>query len=897
MCAPDQGEGLRYINASADMTSLTSRHDLDSTILGLADPAMLIAADHRILLANDPANELFGWEGTGLTGQLMDVLLPEPVVTAHHGWSEGFFNKPTARIMGENPRLEGVRRNGERVPLDISLSPIRIIDEFLVLVIIRDLDSITSRHSIPLNELSPLIEIARVITGPMETVDIFKRVARQIRPLIPYDQLFICALDQNSTTLRHHYIVGHEITGHETGSAATLTASQMSSLRSMTRPSIFVDEAVPAWFEDINGQPGRNTSVLKSMLTAPLRWDGEVIGTLILRSRSQATYGEESAKLSEQIASVLASVVARSRYRVMVAESIDQRSILANIGRQIGDAADFRPIFSSLATQIDQLIPIDRLVICSVNIESGSYVVEAEWRANDPDVAAGHARDLTGTWTEKAILANRPTIFTDELPGTPGADANPESPDSPTVKSRLTVPLKLRGQTIGVMHFKSYEFGVYEAVHLDTAQQISAQFAPTTGNAPVTLDHERERKIRRSVVELARAVVRGDGLEAIAEAVKDQLSKFVEFDRFSSATMDKETAESSMFYQFGDKLSGINTGEKIQFAGLIASNGSRIDTVGENEEIWKDRLTKSGLHSWMYTVVGSDSEQPVGVIWVGARRRHAFDDRDLEILDRLTSVMVPQFHGFAHETARRRLAEEHQRSEVLEYEARAKSEFVSSISHELKNPLTSVIAFSSLLQRDKTLNDRQLKQVDLIHKNAWRLERMIEDLLEIARANAGKLSYAISEVQVSSVVKETCEGLQPVARNSDRRLSYNCPESNATAAVDPTRLAQVLQNLIGNAIKYSPNRTGVTISTEEVDGKFMVLVRNRGTLTEEELNDAFVRFKRLDNEITRATSGTGLGLSISRQIIEEMGGSLSLGSNDGIIEARLCVPILNREQS
>ena len=98
------------MDTSARVTELTSRRDLDSTILGLADPAMLIAADHRILLANNPASELFGWEGTGLTGQLMDVLLPESVATAHHGWSADYFDKPVARTMGENPRLEGVRR-------------------------------------------------------------------------------------------------------------------------------------------------------------------------------------------------------------------------------------------------------------------------------------------------------------------------------------------------------------------------------------------------------------------------------------------------------------------------------------------------------------------------------------------------------------------------------------------------------------------------------------------------------------------------------------------------------------------------------------------------------------------------------------------------------------------
>lgn len=892
------------IQQRTGVTTISSGRDLDSVVLGLAEPAMLIGSKHRVLIANDRANALFGWEDTGLAGQSVKVLMPESMHTSHSDRAEGYFNRRAIRPMGDSTRIEAVRRTGERIQLDISLTPIELQGELVMLVTVRDVQAAASRISTPLNEPTALSELARLVSGPTEAAEVYRRMACQIRPLILYDQLLLCAFDRNTSILRDLCTVGQESTGGGHGLPVTLTDSQASGLRSMTRPAIFVGGAVPGWFAETAGNQGSGDDGFRSLLSAPLRWNGKVIGILNIRSRNDSAYSDESLKLAEQIATLLASVVARSRSRTTAAEATDQRTVLAGIGRLVGSAPDIRRVFESLATQIDRLIPIDRLAFTSVGPERGRYFLEAEWGPCDPTLLPGIGRSLAGTGTEVAILAGRPVILTEDQIQTISRHNHPVTPGPMTMKSWLTTPFKLRGETIGVMHFRSYEPDVYEAAHIEIAQDIAAQFAGAFGNATVTHDGERERKIHNSVIELTWDIVRGDQLAAIAGAVKDQLSKLVDFDRFSVATVDQDRDESEIVYESGVKLDGIDTDRKFQFAGLITRGGSRIDTVGENGEVWRDRLARAGLNSWMYTVIGDDTEQPVGTIWVGASRHGAFTECDLETLDRLTGVMVPLFHGFTQELARRRLVEERERSEalarqtaVLEFEARAKSEFVSSISHEFKTPLTSVIAFSDLLRRDSNMTEHQLKHVKLIQNNAWRLERMIEDLLEIAMANAGRLSYEISEVHVTDIVQEVCESLRLVAKNAGRRLLYNCSETVATAAVDPIRLAQAVQNLISNAINYSPTRTGITVTANEAHGQFLVRVRNRGTLTAEQVRDAFIRFKRLDNEITRGTPGTGLGLPISRQIIEEMGGTVILESKSGFVEARLCVPVLNSGQS
>lgn len=240
----------------------------------------------------------------------------------------------------------------------------------------------------------------------------------------------------------------------------------------------------------------------------------------------------------------------------------------------------------------------------------------------------------------------------------------------------------------------------------------------------------------------------------------------------------------------------------------------------------------------------------------------------------------------ALEQAREQLEGERERSQslgtqtaILESDARAKSEFISSISHEFKTPLTSVVAFSSLLRRDDSMSERQHKQLDLIQHNAWRLEKMIDDLLHVASADAGRLTFDIQEVNVTAMAKEVCDGIIPVAKAAGKRLVWRSSHVENSAAADPVRYAQAVQNIVSNAVKYSPSGTGITASICEVDGGIELLVRNKGNLSRTESEQAFSRFTRLDNEVTRSTPGTGLGLSITREILDEMGGTISLESN------------------
>ena len=466
------------------------------------------------------------------------------------------------------------------------------------------------------------------------------------------------------------------------------------------------------------------------------------------------------------------------------------------------------------------------------------------------------------------------------------------------MNSWIAAPLKLRGEAVGVMHFRTFNPNAYDRTHLDYAQQLAAIFTTTIESYSFSRDNERERQIRNTVVTLNRKAIEGAPIDVLADTTGNLLSQFIDYDRFSAVSIDVEKSETTVLYQSGLDVTGGGSSSKMPYSGMATAGMSQFGDISELPSPWSDRLKEAGLRSWMYMAIGGESDKPIGALWISSKKQSAFDSRDLEIVERIGGVLAPVFHANALEQAHEQLEGERVRSQslatqtaILESEARTKSEFISSISHEFKTPLTSVVAFSSLLRRDESMTERQKKQLDLIQSNAWRLEKMIDDLLHVASADAGRLTFDIKEVNVAAMAQEVCEGINPVAKAAGKRLVWRTSKVESSAAVDPVRYAQAVQNIVSNAVKYSPSGTAITASLCEIDGGIELLVRNKGKLSQKESEQAFSRFTRLDNEVTRSTPGTGLGLSITREILDEMSGTISLDSNQHCVEARIRVPI------
>jgi signal transduction histidine kinase len=210
---------------------------------------------------------------------------------------------------------------------------------------------------------------------------------------------------------------------------------------------------------------------------------------------------------------------------------------------------------------------------------------------------------------------------------------------------------------------------------------------------------------------------------------------------------------------------------------------------------------------------------------------------------------------------------------------RLKDEFISLVSHELRTPLTSIRGYLELLREDGKLDDDQLRYIGIVDRNSERLLDLVSDLLFLAQVDAGKLTFELQPVDLEVLVAECIEASQPTAAAKEIELVASTERLPTPVQGDPARLAQVLDNLVSNALKFTPAGGRVEVGLSAVDGAAVVEVGDTGLgLTEDEQGHLFERFFRSSRAAQNAIPGTGLGLAIAKTIVERHGGRIELES-------------------
>jgi signal transduction histidine kinase len=229
---------------------------------------------------------------------------------------------------------------------------------------------------------------------------------------------------------------------------------------------------------------------------------------------------------------------------------------------------------------------------------------------------------------------------------------------------------------------------------------------------------------------------------------------------------------------------------------------------------------------------------------------------------------------------------ERERSARAEAEAavRLREQFLAIASHELKTPLTALIGFGQLLQmraqRTGALSERDTQSLKSILAQADRLDRMINALLDVSRIEQGRLRLDRRVLDLSALADHTISEIQSMG--SEQHFEVHGSDSPIWIAGDPLRLEQVLYNLLGNAIKYSPDGGPITVSITTQDEKVYVAIRDEGIgIPTGDLPHLFERFYRAGNVSADNITGVGIGLYVVQEIVALHGGTVTVESEEG----------------
>jgi signal transduction histidine kinase len=252
----------------------------------------------------------------------------------------------------------------------------------------------------------------------------------------------------------------------------------------------------------------------------------------------------------------------------------------------------------------------------------------------------------------------------------------------------------------------------------------------------------------------------------------------------------------------------------------------------------------------------------------------------------VNAQLYAEVQAYSHameEKVARRTVELEQANDRLRELDRLKSDFLSTVSHELRTPLTSIRSFSEILLRYGVEDaEKRTKFVGIIHNEAERLTRMINDLLDLSKIEAGRLEPRPEPLELEPVFSRALDITHPIFTEKKVTVISTVEEGLPGVYADADQLHQVLTNLLSNSLNFSPECGVIRLSACKKDGFALISVADQGPgIPLDKLEQVFERFHQVRDSQKSRPLGTGLGLTISREIVERMGGNIWVESELG----------------
>ena len=208
-------------------------------------------------------------------------------------------------------------------------------------------------------------------------------------------------------------------------------------------------------------------------------------------------------------------------------------------------------------------------------------------------------------------------------------------------------------------------------------------------------------------------------------------------------------------------------------------------------------------------------------------------------------------------------------------------DFVANVSHELRTPLTAIKGYAEALLDDSDDEDAREKFLDIIHRHATRMERLVKDLLRLARLDAGQETIEVVPTDIEGLLRGIANDFEPIAAQKAQTVHVVVAREAASLMTDAAKLHDIARNLIENAVNYTPQGGAIDVRAETLNGRFQLTVADTGYGIEpDDLGRVFERFYRVDKSRARP-GGTGLGLSIVKHLVQVLDGDVTASNRAG----------------
>jgi signal transduction histidine kinase len=427
--------------------------------------------------------------------------------------------------------------------------------------------------------------------------------------------------------------------------------------------------------------------------------------------------------------------------------------------------------------------------------------------------------------------------------------------------SEIAVPILTQGKSIGIINIEEVETHAFDEYDQKFLEDLSRYAGVSLSNIIYSNrlnglhKHTSQLNTSSSIEEIAEQT-----LQAMTETLEMETCTFLlnyegDFRPIAEKGLDKSIQLREKALQgLGNIQERFRKAEEIEFI-------SELDTpININDKV-------------------------VAILSAKSIRPDNYTDHDKQLLDILANHVASAIHRIRLQRERERVLEELTLERVRVEQAneldRMKNQFISTATHELRTPVTSIIGFLELVLDDSSeeLPESVRNDLNVVFRNSMRLVDMTNDLLDVQRITSGRFEVTLEEVELINTVNDVLEELKPLFSDKKQKLLVDAPE-RLMVNVDESRISQLLINLLRNANKFTPEKGLIEVKVEAIDSYVQVSVKDSGIgLREEDLGKLFTPFPGIQHGLN--VSSTGLGLSIAKGIVELHNGTI-WAESDGL---------------
>ena len=629
----------------------------------------------------------------------------------------------------------------------------------------------------------------------------------------------------------------------------------------------------------------------RAWMGVPLSAGDQVIGVMCISSFDpDTTYSGEQLEFFSAIADQAAAILDKARLYQEMEERAQQLAALNEVGNVITSTLDLDAVLELIMSKAVELLQAQAGSLVLVDRNTGELVFEVTAGPGSANLAG--TRLPPGTGVVGAVVGEgKPVIIRDAQSDQrwyQGLDAS----SSFSTHSIIAVPMISRGRAIGVIELLNRHDGV---PFDEDDERLLTAFA---ANAAVSIENawlftQTDQALAARVEELS-----------VMQRIDRELNATLDYSRVMSLTLDWALRMTGT--DVGLVAVTVESEDSVRGLRFLSSRGYPAEQVAATEEEpWSldqgiiGRVVRTGTPELVKTVEEDPDyvmvapgmvaqltvpirweERIIGVIALECSQQGRLTRDALEVVTRLADHAA-----IAIQNAR--LFEQVRRANA------AKTEFISFVSHELKQPMTSIKGYTDLMVKGAAgeLNDAQRGFLETVLSNVDRMNKLVSDLLDISRIETGRMRLEFGDVSIGQVIEDALRTIRRQIEAKGQTLGVHIAPDLPLVRGDRDRFVQILTNLVSNAHKYTPEGGGIAIRAQrwsdgqrgESDAEFVLCsVSDTGIgIRSEDRERLFTKYFRADDPAVHSVAGTGLGLIITKSLVELHGGEIWVESEFG----------------